>query len=701
MYIMKYLKAAILPLIGIGLSFLFLKPKEIKTESPLALEPLARVQRTEVELKKKPLDSTTWKSVSEGEALYKGDQVQTSADAGAVLEFLDTGSSIELEPDSTIIIEKGENKFSLNVLSGGLFIKKGEKIDLTSKGQKISFKGDVSFSTNEAGKGELKVIRGQAEATMEDGKKFKIAENELASLAQDGVQKQKNIFNITSPEFQSFYYFEKDDVINDQGKTLGNKVIVKWAPINETIRIGLEIGKSPRKLELIKNISVDASKGTLEFPISPGTFYWRLVSLNDKRTSSTQKNVFQFVQYPIPRSPQDGQIVYITDDDIALKLGFSAPVPLDSGEILIAKDKNFKKIIDTIPLTGSSFYQTNKIKEEATYFWKVSGNLEGSSYKVTSNTVSFKTQFITGTLPPLLISPPEGHQILSDTDEPQPVNFQWKAQDTLSKHNYRFTLINLNKKSAKLEKELEQSFLNVKRIPSGTYEWKVELLDKKGEVAGKSQIRKFQITVVPDIAWQTSKKKYLYLNEMPTIPLDWADSTTDYLNYRILISKTDDFRQVITFTTKDSNYKLQPQSTGEQYIKIEAVDKQGRVLARSQSAKFEIEQVPFAAPPIFLPEKATTFKANAQGRITLRFKPQKDTKKIFVELKDEKGNIVGQHTWEEMSGVIESLLPGEYVIHAKSIDKFGRIGQDSEQRKLIVPNMAKLKAPKIKNIQIR
>ena len=163
----------------------------------------------------------------------------------------------------------------------------------------------------------------------------------------------------------------------------------------------------------------------------------------------------------------------------------------------------------------------------------------------------------------------------------------------------------------------------------------------------------------------------------------------------------EDFQQVLTYTTRDSNYKFHPQVTGNQYFKIEAVDKQGRVLARSKAKRFQVDQVPFAAPPQFLPLKAQVFKANSKGKVTLKFKPRKETNKVFVELKDLKGNIVGQHTWEKMEGVLESLMPGQYWILAKSIDKYGRIGQEAEKKKLIVPNMAKLKAPKIKQIHIR
>src|SRR5688572_4937445 len=82
------------------------------------------------EVERRPEKRVIWQKVEETEPLYAGEAIRTSDISEASIRFIETGTQIELEPDSLIILEEQAGQLALNFLKGNLFVSVGGQGDL-------------------------------------------------------------------------------------------------------------------------------------------------------------------------------------------------------------------------------------------------------------------------------------------------------------------------------------------------------------------------------------------------------------------------------------------------------------------------------------------------------------------------------------------------------------------------------------------
>src|SRR5690348_5277762 len=83
-------------------------------------KPVAEMVEVVNEAQRKPLKRLVWRSLSANDALYAGEMIRTTEDSQAKIVFPDTGTEINLESDSMILIGDDGGKLSLEFLRGFL-----------------------------------------------------------------------------------------------------------------------------------------------------------------------------------------------------------------------------------------------------------------------------------------------------------------------------------------------------------------------------------------------------------------------------------------------------------------------------------------------------------------------------------------------------------------------------------------------------
>src|SRR5690606_701016 len=130
---------------------------------------VARLNEAINEVQRKPVKRVIWESISRNEDLFPGEAIRTAPNAEAKILFVKTGVTIQLDPDSLVVLEENDKGLSLDFLQGNLFVQStgsqgagGAPGGLTVKtgSGEINLKSaDLSLSKDQSGKVNLEVYQ--------------------------------------------------------------------------------------------------------------------------------------------------------------------------------------------------------------------------------------------------------------------------------------------------------------------------------------------------------------------------------------------------------------------------------------------------------------------------------------------------------------------------------------------------------------
>ena len=150
--------------------------------------PIATLNDAKNEVQRKPISRVIWERVSADDILYTGESLRTSENSEATITFISSGTQIELEPESLIILEETKQGSVLNFLEGNIFVKNkpnsGNATGLTLKTgkNKIQLK-DANLSLAKTTSGvDLDLFGGTAKVTQDNGKVVEVDKNRRVVL---------------------------------------------------------------------------------------------------------------------------------------------------------------------------------------------------------------------------------------------------------------------------------------------------------------------------------------------------------------------------------------------------------------------------------------------------------------------------------------------------------------------------------------
>lgn len=695
---MKYTLAALVSIIGIFTSYFALKPEQWTQKNQTELIPLAQLESSQNDVKRKSRGKLIWLSIKTGDELYKGDIIQTSKSSSASITFLDSKTSINIEPDTTIIVEKSNNNINLDVIEGGLFVKNNSlnsSIQVKSGNKTVDIgKGDASFSVDSSGSLGVKVHSGSAKANVA-GKIVDLAANEIGKLSEKGINKTRERFlNLTPLYGQSLYL------------PLGsNKVRFNWRAFKNKLDIELFVGRSKKLLKKIetKNI-VSFKQGEFVALIEKGEIFWQLKgydSIDIKKSVSSEIYKVNLLSKlsPIPSLPMDNDVLkFKKNEKREMTFVWNNRSPLDRSLIQISKNKNFKSIIFE-KITKNNDLKIATMKKEGHYYWRIKGYLKDSNQTITSEYNHFEVKFFDKIVSPTPFVPENKETVsLKENEKTSTLTFRWNKVDSAKK--YKFSLERL-RSSFKFKRDTKSDKLKIKGLKEGSYIWKVASIDSNNQVSEFSEVSSFKIRKQGLIIWKISKTEFEYVKKLPEIKISWSKDQSD-ARWLLTLSNSENFSSKRSFELRKNNWVFRPKSDDNYYIKVSSISNDKKLLSKSDILNLSVSQKPLPSAPIYSKQMPSQFKASSNGFFRLTFQNKtKERTSYQVQIKNLKGEIIRETIFLKEKGLLKSLMPGRYWISAKKQDLHGRVGPSSESRELIVPNESRVKAPTINNIEIR
>ncbi|MGZ3809747.1 MAG: hypothetical protein ACXVCE_16815, partial [Bacteriovorax sp.] len=325
---------------GVFLSYYFLYPNSELKGSSKKLIAMAKVINVVNDVKKQGSDKLIWESVRNGDLLYLGEKLRTSPLSSTKIEFIDNGASIDIEPDSLIVMNKNNQKLSLKVVEGSLFVSSNKEISNLSvtSGEKsenaINIKnGDFSYSVSKEGKANVEVLKG-------------------------AIDSNSGLISRSSKNFKDLKPGYGDTIFVDPKSDDGS--VFRWSALSDQYEVKLEIGSNRNNLQMKNDVSVENENGIVKSKAMLGTYYWRLVAQNknspdDHFTSSTFKVTYKQRMAPIPIYPIVSDTVQLKNASTPVEFKWSLMHSFDSIQLEVYSEENKARPLLVEDVTNQTF----------------------------------------------------------------------------------------------------------------------------------------------------------------------------------------------------------------------------------------------------------------------------------------------------------------------------------------------------------
>jgi hypothetical protein len=251
-----------------------------------------------------------------------------------------------------------------------------------------------------------------------------------------------------------------------------------------------------------------------------------------------------------------------------------------------------------------------------------------------------------------------------------------------------------------------QDSAELQNLSLSNYKWKLTGFTEEGNQALTGQFFKFaiqekRIIKIP-IVWSSNTKTTQYfVNSDPKLNLQWgADDMERIAKWKLRLAPEgrDLAKGEVIETTHLKFEKIMPQK-GRYTASVEALDSDGDTVGTSESRTFTVDELPLLSAPTVLPETGD-FMAKSDGTLGLEWNDLDGAKNYQILVRDDTGKIVFENSSESSKFKLNNLMPGSYALQIGATDNFGRRGQLSIKRKLLVPDKSEVKAPKLRKIKV-
>jgi hypothetical protein len=204
------------------------------------------------------------------------------------------------------------------------------------------------------------------------------------------------------------------------------------------------------------------------------------------------------------------------------------------------------------------------------------------------------------------------------------------------------------------------------------------------------------------INWGSEAEKQFYI-EQPQVSMSWNSQLGKKIaEYRIKLQNTDDpLAPSQEIRSRDFAAKAKLFKPGRYIASIQGVDQGENIIANSQKRFFEVKQLDIVKAPVILGEEI--LHADRSGDLTIKWELAAGAYKYKIRVLDELGQQVEGRLLESAdanSMKLTSLMPGVYRLELAGVDMMGRTGLVAV-RKIDVPGMSGLGAPKIKKLKVK
>jgi hypothetical protein len=651
----RILLALLIAIVGIALSWFFLRPKELLTNSGKDRQVIAHVLDLRNDVNRQEEGRLLWSPVHKGDEIFLGDKIKTAGLSSTVIKFTESASKLEIEENSTIVMSQGGKKLSLNMLEGRVFIKQEEgssdqNLDLLSGGKKLDLRGNAAISVSQDGGSQVESFGGES------------------------------LFGDLKPNYS-------EEVLSTK-----EMIPLQWKPAGRSETVEVYLGESPKTLKKVAGAEVPFSAGKIDVKMFSGVNYWQLVTKvgENEAKSPVMKLDFKRPLPPSPLYPSDKELIKAGDRPFDFKW-----IKGNAGDdvvIEVAKDANFTQMIFTSEIKDQTFYTPTGNLAQGEYFWKVKSKI-GKSEWVESKPISFTVHQGSNLLSPTPLTPIDNAVFYIGKNPSNNVKFEWRRQDNVRGYELRIQGENFNRDTQASE---NSALVNVNRV--GKYTWEVLSEGRDGKKSVLPVKRKFEVREEGVIQWNMAQKNFLYLDSLPIIILRWEKKNAGVSILKI--SPFADLKDAETFQVQGRDFPYRVMKDGIYFAKVATLDENGETAAESEVLEFKVQEAPLPPAPLLLGQKKS-LRASPQGELRAEIENTKPNWLVIASLMDSTGRVVDERRFSEAKLSFSGLMPGKYTLQTKFQDEYRRLGELSERVDVEVPEKSMIAAPKVKGIKVR
>ena len=669
---------------------------------------MALLQSSSNEVQRKPLQRVIWESINKNDDLFPGEAVRTAPNAEAQLYFKKSKTTIHLDPDSLVVLEETDKGLALDFLQGNMFVQSGPGGEggdgltvKTGNGEIKVNSADMSLSKNKNGNVDLEVHRGEAEFN-QGSKTTALNKNKGAELTANGVSVSADRIQVLNPQAGETLFLNL---------TKGEKLDVAWKPVPAGYNVYVEVGRARGALEKIPTANNLASAGVMSVIAKPGAWYLRLVAVSEnpaqpKLASSVIPFVVQPKSPPLLDEPRSEASVLKSEPTAVTTFKWVTRHSYLSQAVEIATDSAFKKIIHREDFNGTNAEATSFATklEDGSYFWRVTGflKLKNKTEALSSRPNKFTVISKWEIKPPTLTFPTNSQRLSFLDSQKSGVSLKWSTPPGVDRLK-----VEVQQKSGEAWKNLqefetESSSYRLTDLRPGVYRWRVMSLDAKGGDPKAAPFVQFMIEDMPKIEWvqKAALEDYEYSTPTPSIAAQWTPMTQESTSYRFKIAPEEKGLENVEWqTTKQAMFDVSVPNEGRYLTKIEALNTKGSLLGQSDVKTVTVKHRPLLPAPQWT--SSTPLKGDGKGNLSFDWEQVEGAQKYLMFLESDDGKLIDKREIARNTASLNRLKPGEYQIHLQAIDGFKRAGNSGEMRKVHVPGLSDIRAPKIKAMKVK
>lgn len=644
-------------------------------------KPVAQLIEAVNEVQRKPLKRLVWRSLSTNESLYSGELIRTTEDSAARIVFPQTGTEINLEPDSMILIGDDGDGLTLEFMKGFLQVKGGaeDKLRLKSGNNQISLAGtELSLGKAETGPVQLQILKGNPKI---EGTDF---------------QQLKENFTIIKPTPNSTIHIQPtgDDFVN-----------FEWKQLEKDFDLILEAGKSRKEMIEVPTVRNDLTKAMAS--LATGDYYYRLIAKpKDSTGDPIVSNVYRMrilpKRPPVAIFPTPDKVISSTEKMVMVPLRWANPGQLEGVVIQVSTSSDLKANLQVLKSDGPNLIETS-LATNKTYFWRLTGYLPESNEAVTGPIYSFTIKEPDQFQPPALISPSAAASISQNEANAKGVVFRWQTANGAQGYQVKIKGVS--------QPQFERTIPNspspltnaiAKDLPPGEYEWHVTSVSNEQQALAPTASRKFQIMALTRIEWLTDVNEltYLYGGEAPEFQVGWKNGPKETAKYKLTWRDVASETPAQEMEVDRTAAKVAVPNDGRYSLFVEGISAKGEVVAKSSELFIAVKASPQLPAPILAEGLPDPLKALRSGLINLNWTQVDGATEYVLEIKTATGDSVRVEKSANTKYQVSKLLPGDYKVTVRGVDKTGRRGLASSERPLVVPPVSDVSAPTMKRIKV-
>ncbi|OFZ19642.1 MAG: hypothetical protein A2Z20_12945 [Bdellovibrionales bacterium RBG_16_40_8] len=697
----RVLLATMISTLNFVMTYTWYKLSDDKPEKNTQSETIAHLVTSLNDVQRKSVKKLIWQPVYKNEKFQTGEAVRTADGAEARIEFINSKAIVDLESDSTIIIEENNGQLSLDFIKGNIYIKNTapnttEKKKFTNialkSGDKLIDLGqsEIALGKSQNGKLNAQVLKGSVA--------------ELDKISQDNIQIIRPMPN------EPVYIHPQSD----------NQTEFAWKPLPKGYQVFLEAGSTRTDLLPIAGSETLGELGLLKAKLKLGRNYFRLVARTQDLTlkpisSAILRATIVAKIPPQPLAPENDAEISLSKDNPGVTLVWSNPTEFKKIIVEVAATPDLKHKITTQYVDNISQYSYQP-ENNGKFYWRVSGVFEDKNEVISSSIMSFSTNIINELKPPAVEFPKANEKFNENFIKEKGIVFSWKSSPMAE--NYKIIVeknvsSNENVSNAEstrmptaiekiYEKENKLLQARVTDLKPGEYTWTVTAIDKQNKQSKPSEKRHFSVNSLPLLKWADGKNEddFYYLSLRPSVTLKWEKGGSKATSWVVIIYSDDSSFNPITKKVSITGIDIELPQDGAYHAVVEAYDTGDTILARSSRRAIRVAAEPLLPAPKFTENVPTEIEASPRGTTEFQWSAVQGANKyiVFIKSADNKSNK--ELNFSSPSAKLKKLMPGEYKVSLRSVDNKGRAGPEGEIRILKVPNQSNMRAPKLKGIKV-